>query len=217
MNEAQLHSLTTGTGSMVDAIVAAVSVVMALSVRPLRCLDREGPPWTWVAVCALMPTLWRLDDLVGNPLVPLLSLAPLLVLLTGWPLAVLSTAVLAAVISIERGLWGIEVLHRWVWAGLVPATLMLGAGAASRRWLPRHIVVYIFARGFFGTLIALLCSALLAAALEPVSSLGWTDRSIAMLLSAFSEAAITGMLVTALVAFRPKDLATYSDRLYLPP
>lgn len=216
MDQAQLLSLSTGTGPMVDATIAVVAVVAALSVRPLRCLDLEGPPWTWIAVAALMPTSWCLDALVGSPLVPMLSLAPLLVLLAGWPLAVLAMTGLCAAMSLQGALGTFELLHRWVWVGLVPATFMLALGAASRRWLPRHLMVYIFARGFFGTFVALLCAGWVAATLQPGLSAGWTDHAIAMLMSAFSEASITGMLVAALVAYRPGQLATYSDGLYLP-
>ena len=41
------------------------------------------------------------------------------------------------------------------------------------------------------------------------------DTGIARLLMALAEAAITGAVVTLLVAHRPEALATYSDRLYL--
>ena len=36
-------------------------------------------------------------------------------------------------------------------------------------------------------------------------------------LAAWGDAWITGMLVAIFVAFRPQYLATYTDRLYLPP
>jgi len=41
------------------------------------------------------------------------------------------------------------------------------------------------------------------------------DTGIARLLMALAEAAITGAVVTLLVAQRPEALATYSDRVYL--
>jgi uncharacterized membrane protein len=40
---------------------------------------------------------------------------------------------------------------------------------------------------------------------------------IARLLVALGEAVISGTLIASLVAFRPRLLATYTDRLYLPP
>jgi uncharacterized membrane protein len=86
-----------------------------------------------------------------------------------------------------------------------------------RRWLPRHLFVYIMGRGFFATALALTLSGALAAWLFGVpASLQANDVMLARLLSAFGDAFITGMLTAIFVAFRPEWLATYTDRLYLP-
>jgi uncharacterized membrane protein len=77
-------------------------------------------------------------------------------------------------------------------------------------------MVYIFARGFFGTFVALLAAGWLAAALQSAGAPVWNDRALAMLLSAFAEASLSGMLTAAFVVYRPEQLATYADKLYLP-
>jgi uncharacterized membrane protein len=43
------------------------------------------------------------------------------------------------------------------------------------------------------------------------------DVMLARALVASGDAVITGMLVAIFVAFRPHWLATYADRIYLPP
>jgi len=200
-----------------DAILAALALAIALACRPWRALP-SGPPWVWLACWALLPPLWALDRLSHAALVQPLSGASLLLLMAGWPLAVLGQAAAALVLV---GLGTLEPLHalqRLVWLGLVPGTLALGLGAAVRRWLPHHLFVYIFARGFFATLLATAAAAWLALAWHGSrTGLSTEEVLIGRWLAAWGEAVVTGMLVAIFVAFRPQWLATYSDRLYLPP
>ena len=90
-------------------------------------------------------------------------------------------------------------------------------GAVVRRWLPHHLFVYIFARGFFGTLLATAAAGWLALAHTGASAgLSTDDLLIGRGLAAWGEAIVSGMLVSIFVAYRPQWLATYSDALYLP-
>ncbi len=78
--------------------------------------------------------------------------------------------------------------------------------------------VYIFARGFFGTLVATAAAAWLALwHQDPALGLSTADLLLGRWLAAWGEAIVTGMLVAIFVAYRPHWLATYSDALYLPP
>jgi uncharacterized membrane protein len=109
-------------------------------------------------------------------------------------------------------------LHRLVWTGLVPATGALALGAAIRRWLPKHLFVYILGRGFFATAIAGSAAGLLSVSLHGVpASLAAEDIALARFLAAWGDAFLTGMLVAIFVAFRPQWLATYADRIWLQP
>ena len=208
-------SIAASIGWWAGAVAVAVPVVIALALRPWRAVGRAGPPWPWLAVWALMPLAWSADRLGGASTVPLLSLAPLLVLLAGWPLAVLALLPAAALAALAGHLGWAEGLHRLLWLGVLPATLALGLGALSRRWLPRHLAVYILSRGYFATLIATAVCAC-AAPLALNGAPGGADLLVAKVMTAFGEAAISGLLSAGLVAFRPGLLATYTDRLYLP-
>jgi uncharacterized membrane protein len=207
-----------GLGLIGHAGMAVAALSIALSLRPWRCLERGGPPWPWIVAWVAMPSLWCLDRLTGTPAAQLMSLAPLLVLLAGWPLTILALFPVAGATVLAGELGWVEGLHRLVWEGIVPATLMLGLGAASRRWLAHHLLVYILGRGFFGTLIATAaagCAALFL--LRPAAGFDVDELVIARLLAALGEAIVSGTLIASLVAFRPRLLATYTDRLYLPP
>jgi len=200
-----------------EVALALAVVAIAIATRPWRALPPQGPPWIWIVVWALLPWLWSADQLARSaPLQPL-SGASLLVLLAGWPLSVLAL-VAAAGACVASGLLPAAVaLHRLVWFGLVPATMALAVGGLARRWLPRHLFVYIFARGFFGTLLAASAAGALSLwQSDNAAGLSAGDLLLARWLMAWGEAIVTGMLVSIFVAFRPQWLATYSDALYLP-
>ena len=199
-----------------DAGMTILAAGIALWLRAWRLLDHGGPPWAWVLTAAAMPLLWCVDHIVGLPGIPVLSLAPLLVLMAGWPLAVLALIPVGVIAAIAAHLGVGDALHRLAWMGVVPATLMLGLSAASRRWLPKHIFIYILGRGFFGTFVATALAG--AAALWMQATPSPADLEglfVARLLTSFGEAFICGLLIASLVAFRPMLLATYADRLYL--
>lgn len=200
-----------------NLLLALPAVAIALALKPWRLLQNP-PPWPALAVWALLPLLWSLDTTTASPLLQPLSGVCILLLMLGWPLTVLALLPVGGVMWLVSGLDAGGALHRVVWLGLMPATLALVLGAGVRRWLPRHLFVYIMGRGFFATAIALTLSGVLAAWLFGVpASLQADDVMLARLLSAFGDAFITGMLTAIFVAFRPEWLATYADHLYLKP
>jgi uncharacterized membrane protein len=202
---------------MVDLFLAVLAVALALGLRPWRATGAGGPPWPWLACCAVLPVCWATDRLADSAILQPLSGASLLVLLAGWPLAVLAMLPVAAILATLGGLPWPEVLHRLVWLGLVPGTLAMLLGAGVRRWLPHHLFIYIMGRGFFTTWIAVAVAGALALG-QQAAPAGTDDGDLllARFLTASGEAFLTGMLTAIFVAYRPQWLATYSDRLYLP-
>ena len=202
---------------ILDALLTLLAVAVALALRPWRATGAGGPPWPWLACCAVLPLCWGADKLAASAIIQPLSGASLLVLMAGWPLAVLALLPVAGVMLAVGGLPWDEALHRLVWLGLVPGTLAMLLGAGVRRWLPGHLFVYIMGRGFFATWVAVATTGWLALkqGAAPVGT-DHGDLVLARFLTASGEAFLTGMLVAIFVAFRPGWLATYSDRLYLP-
>lgn len=189
----------------------------ALAFRPWAML-REGPLLgAWLAVLVILPLGWGLGSLMPAALPLQFSGAALMVLMFGWPLAVLSAVpvALAAAWLGGTGVW--QALDAAAWNGVVPATLALLLGMATRRWLPSHLMVYILARGFAATLFALgLTGALWMTRHALPPGLGPDTVMLGRWLMAWADAVATGMVVAVFVAFRPQWLATYSDRRYLP-
>jgi uncharacterized membrane protein len=202
---------------LLEWLLTGLALAAALAAQPWRALPPGGPPWVWLAAASALPLLWSADRYAASAVVQPWSGASLLVLLAGWPWAVLACAAVAAVLVVIGTLEPTQAVTRLAWLGIVPACFALAFGAAARRWLPRHLFVYIFARGFFGTLLAAAGAGALAVWRHSgAAGLDVADLLLGRWLAAWGEAIVTGMLVAIFVAFRPHWLATYSDTLYLP-
>jgi uncharacterized membrane protein len=202
---------------VLEGFLAVLACGIALGLRPWRAVGREGPPWPWLAWAMVLPLLWGADHYVRMPMALPLSGACLLMLMAGWPLAVLALVPIAALTALMAGMPPDETLHRLVWLGLAPITGAMLLGAALRRWLPNHLFVYILGRGFFATALAVSAAGWLGLLRDgSVHGLATADSLVAVWLTAWGDAFITGMIVSIFVAFRPQWLATYADRIYLP-
>lgn len=199
-----------------NLLLALAATALALALRPWRAVTEL--PWPALALWALLPLLWSVDRLSAMPVMQPLAGSCLLLLMLGWPLAVLMLLPVAGLMALLTDLGVAELLQRLVWLGLVPISLAMGLGAALRRWLPHHLFVYILGRGFLSTGLALGVAGAVSVALNGVPyGLDAADVVLARVLAASGDAFITGMFVAIFVAFRPHWLATYADRIYLPP
>jgi uncharacterized membrane protein len=203
---------------LIDLVAVASAAGVAVWLRPWRTLDGRAPPGPWFAIWAMLPVLWGLDRYTSAPSVLSMSGASLFVLFAGWPLAVLAMLPVGVFIAYAGPMPALEALHRVAWWGVVPASFALVIGAALRRWLPNHMFVYILGRGFLGTIVAVALARWIGHALHgPAGGASAEDQMVADVLAAFGEGFITGMFTAIVVAFQPQWLATYADRIYLPP
>ena len=196
--------------------VVVLALAVALALRPWLSL-RGSQLWhPWLACLVLMPWLWAAQRYMPAGVAVQLSGAFLMVLMLGWPLAVLSLVPIAALGAWLGGIAWPEALDHLAWNGMVTATLALGIGLATRRWLPRHPFVFILGRGFLVTALAMVIAGALSALSAPLPE--GTELASVLLghwLMAWGEAFATGMLVAIFVAFKPEWLATWSDARYL--
>jgi uncharacterized membrane protein len=199
------------------AIIAAAALA-ALAFRPWSTLRAPALRNPWVAAMVILPCLWGAQAMLPAAFPAQLSGACLLVLMFGWPLAVLTLLPVAA-----AGAWlGGGDLARAVelaaWNGVVPATAALAIGIATRRWLPKHLFVYILGRGFLGTALAVsFAGAVRLWLTPPVPGSDAVTQFTANWLIAWGEAFMTGAFTAIFVAFQPQWMLTYSDARYLPP
>lgn len=222
------------------AIAVVVIVAMAMAFKPWQVLRYPPLQSPWLIALVLLPWMWWARALMPSGMGLHLSGACLLVLMFGWPMAMLMSAaigLLAELLTSHAPLlaqpsssmvaqaqetlrpaspaWDTIAAQIW-WSGMVPGTVALLLGLALRRWLARHLFIYILGRGFFTTVIAIALTALLALGTTPLPrGLSAGDWLLGHWLMAWGEGIATGMLVAIFVAFRPQWLLTYSDQRYL--
>ena len=201
---------------MLEVALALPLLALSLWLAPWRMLRQANLATPWLASLTLTPLIWAIPFLQHMPLALHWSGAPLVTLLLGWPLAVPTLSLSALALWLLAPVSGETVLQIWAWQAILPATFTLLIGAALRRWVVHHPVVYILGRGFFGTVLSLF----LAFMLGQWSGLALPNVSddltrVAFWLMAWGDAFMTGMLCAIFVAFRPQWLATWSDPLYL--
>lgn len=213
-----------------EIVLLLASLALASWFRPWQMLRRPALQSPWLATLVVLPLVWGAQKLLPSGLVLHLSGACLLVLMFGWPLAVWTLLPIAVagiwLGQIGSGSWWPAdwaplldaVVDQLVWYGIVPATMALGLGLATRRWLPKHLFVYILARGFMCTALAITLAGILAVAWHGTpQGIDVSEMLIGRWLMAWGEAFATGMFTAIFVAFRPEWLVTYSDERYLPP
>ena len=214
---------------LLELSLALIALILALLLRPWRQLLNRRPLvtqssgdasglWTpLLATWVVLPWMWALPTLHQMPLQLQWSGACLVLLMLGWPLAVL-TLLAVGVITwlLSPSLSVPATLALTVWHGLVPATLAMGWGALLRRFLGTKVFVYLFGRGFFGTVVCLFIAGLLAqAAGEQLPGVQQELGKIARWLMAWGDGIVTGMLVSIFAVYKPQWLATWSDDIYL--
>jgi uncharacterized membrane protein len=218
------HDLLTPVLSPHGLVALAVTGV-ALAFRPWATLRQtEALQNPWLAVLVVLPWFWATQKIVPffGPQMQL-SGACLMVLMFGWPLAMLT-------------LWPVAFLGGWLagvsldrttelllWNGMMPGTLALLIGLATRRFLPHHLFVYILGRGFLTTALALGLSGSIWLLLGPATAAqasvvpsNLSELLIGRWLISWAEAFATGGMTAIFVAFYPAWMVTYSDQRYLP-
>lgn len=110
----------------------------------------------------------------------------------------------------------------------INALLMAGVGVVLSqaiyrlvlRVLPRHFFIYIFVNGFFGSALTVFGVGLVATLLLAFADIYAWDYLASeylpyFLLLGFSEAWLSGMLMTVFVIYRPGWVMTFDDSIYL--
>ncbi len=204
---------------LLTPLLVLAALTVALSFKPWRLLANSALISPLLAALVITPWLWALPWLNQMPIPLQLSGACLIGLSLGWPLAVPVLCAIALATGLIAPVTWQQQLDMALWLGIVPVTLSFGLGMALRRWVWKNLFVYILGRAFLGTALCMFISGALAQWSGQVLTLR-VDPELAMVarwLLAWGDAVMTGMMAAVCVAFRPQWLATWSDRLYVPP
>lgn len=133
--------------------------------------------------------------------------------------ALFSLALLTAAISIWHGEYTAFAAN-WLIMGAVPVGMSWLIYRLTDSKLPNHLFIYIFINAFFGAALAIIAVGVASTgfiALAEAYPLKYLLEEYLpyFFLIAFSEAFITGMLVTMMVIYKPEWVATFDDKRYL--
>lgn len=207
------------TGIELSLLVLAWAA--SLSVQPWRLLrryDGQMPPLAtpFLACATILPWLWSFPGLAALPLPLHWSGAPLVALVVGWPLTIPIVTLAGLSTMFTNGASFAHALSLTVWAGVLPATLVLLFGHGVRKAFGTNPLAYMVGRAFFVPMLTLAACGFTAAVLGhtlqgPTAQL----QRVAIALLAMGEASWSCALVSLLVVYRPQWLATWSDSVYL--
>lgn len=133
--------------------------------------------------------------------------------------ALFSLALLTAAISIWHGEYAAFAAN-WLIMGAVPVGMSWLIYRLTDSKLPNHLFIYIFINAFFGAALAIIAVGVASTgfiALAEAYPLKYLLEEYLpyFFLIAFSEAFITGMLITMMVIYKPEWVATFDDKRYL--
>lgn len=198
----------------------AACLLWAARTAPWRRLGDSLQSNAWLGAVVSLALLWSLRAGVQPGLSLHLVGAMAFVLMFGLPLAVLGLTLVVAAVTLNGAAgWQAFALNALVMA-VFPAAVACGVRRAVERWLPQHFFVYVFVTAFLGAALTVSCTGvaatllLQAAGVYPAETLYGQYLPYILLLS-FSEAWLTGALVTVMVVYQPRWVATFDDARYL--
>ena len=202
------------------ALVYVAVLAPAVLRSPWKRLSNSETLHVYLGTCVALMVFWTMKTTVVPGLDYHYLGATLLTLMFGWQLAIAGLSiVLAATIlggSSDWQTFPINVLLM----GVLPVTTSYAIYRIVDSNLPNNFFIYVFLCAFFGAGAALLsviaCTTVL---LVMTDSYGLAQIAHDYLpfapLMLFPEGFVTGMLITVVVALRPKWVSTFDDERYI--
>ena len=195
-------------------------VLQALRHAPLRRLSNNEFIHVFSAACVAMLLLW--NTRVG--VLPALNFHLLgltaVTLMFGWPFAIFAVIIVTgASIVVQDGQWTGLGLNALVMGG-IPVLVTQSLLRLIQWRLPHNFFIYVYLNGFLAAGLSILAASSCGALL-----MLWADTAHGEWLSYqfwpflplifFSEAIVNGMIMTMMVALRPRWVASFDDESYI--
>ncbi|QKT03993.1 energy-coupling factor ABC transporter permease [Ectothiorhodospiraceae bacterium 2226] len=195
-------------------------LLFAARYAPWHLLQAGFRQNVFLAACVALMLLWSLSAGMTPGLQFHYLGATVMVLMFGWHLAIVGlTLVLAGVTLFGQS--GVETFSlNALLMAVVPATVSLLVLRVVERWLPTHFFVYVYLCGFgaavlaMGATVALVIGTLHWAGVYELGRIGY-EYGVYVPLMVLTEGFFNGMLITALVVYRPDWVITFDDARYI--
>lgn len=205
---------------LADCLFALVLVRAILAAPWKRLVDNEQMHY-WLGTCVGLMLMWCFVKAGIKPGLTFHILGATLLTLTFGPYLAIVGLSLVALGATLFGFGG--------WAGFSANALIMGALPAVvsygifrlvDRWLPNNFFVYIFLNSFVGAGASMGATGLAVTGLMAVAGAYPLSYLVSQylpyyILMAWSEAMLTGMIVTILVVYRPRLVMTFDDARYI--
>lgn len=147
--------------------------------------------------------------------------ASLLVALFGFwnAITLLFIVALVGIFSLSGDL--VETTRHYILVSVIPAIFSLGVIKAVHRFLPKHLFVLILGDGYMAAFISTFATGVLIYILQQafgIKSFGTVDPIgwfLGLLISAFMEGSLSGMLLAILLVYKPEWVSTYQEEQYM--
>lgn len=201
------------------ALVYAVLLAAALRSAPWAKIRDNEASHVFFASVAVVACVWTLRAGIQPGLNYHLLGVTALTLMFDWQFALLAISMVLA-ITTWQGPAGMEAFAvNALLMGALPVLSTRLLLTLSQRWLAPNFFIYIFINSFLAAALALLLCGLAVTLVQGMAASGTSGMSSDYLLYIpllmFGEAFLNGLVMTLLVAYRPRWVATFHDRLYL--
>jgi uncharacterized membrane protein len=211
-------AILTAWWSALAALALAALLAVAAWRAPWRRLLESEQSHVWLGFIVCAAILWLIGGSVGASVRFHLLAAPLAYLLFGPWLALIALAAAGAAVTWMSGDWASYPLHVLLSAALPIAVNHLVLTLCEKR-LPPNYFVYIFVGAFLGGALSMfvagLATAGIAALAAPSVRYAGEDLLAMLVMLAFGEGTLTGMLASLMVVYRPRWVGTFDDARYL--
>lgn len=181
-------------------------------------LTAPGAFSAWCFSIIMLPMVWSFAIPITHGLALHMLGMPLFVLMFGRRLAMVGIGIaVLAFTALDNGLWG-NVGMNLLLLAVLPAYCGEVVMRLTRMYFPHHMFVYLLGNGFFGALLMLATIGLISLGVHRMWISGTPpggDVIAYMLLLAWGEAFLTGLLLTIFTVYRPEWVLTFDDAVYL--
>jgi uncharacterized membrane protein len=204
----------------IAAVIYALFLVTALLTAPWsRIIDNEASH-VYFGATAMVILLWLLHGGIQRGLDYHLLGVTFLCLMFEWQFALFAVSLVLLVTTWQGPAgWEAFAVNALV-MGIVPILFTRVLLYVCQRKLPHNFFIYIFVNAFLAGAVSVLLAGLLSAfiqhqaGVQPVDSIRNNFLLILPMLM-FGEAFLNGAVISLVVAYKPRWIATFHDRWYL--
>jgi len=203
-----------------SAIIFAILLLLAIITAPWKKFKQSDNRHVFFGAIVLLMLVWSLRaGITPGQNFHLLGVTALC-LMFDWQFALMAVALIVTGTTLNgAGSWETYAVNVLL-MGAIPIMLTRILLYLAQRYLPLNFYIYIFANAFFTAALASLLTGFTAYLL-----LSWAGAYSAeilqqeylpfLLLMAFPEAFLNGLIMSGLVAYQPEWVSTFHDRWYL--